>query len=38
VKHSYRKDHWHGQPEHVEIWVEKDAVIGSIAELADELG
>ena len=38
VKKSYRKDYWHDQPEHVEIWVEKDAVIGSIADLADELG
>jgi hypothetical protein len=35
---SYRKDYWGGQPEHVEIWVEKDAIIGSIESLTDALG
>ena len=35
---SYRKDFWHDQPEHVEIWCERDAIIGSIESLTDELG
>lgn len=38
IQHSYRKDYWNTQPVHVEIWVEKDAVIGSIQDLTDELG
>jgi hypothetical protein len=38
VKVSYRKDHWDLQSEYVEIWCEKDAVIGSIVDLTDELG
>ncbi len=35
---GYRKDYWRLQPVHVEIWSEKDTVIGAIQELADELG
>src|SRR5437899_3361869 len=27
IKRVYRKDYWHDQPEHVELWTEKDAVI-----------
>jgi hypothetical protein len=38
IQHSYRKDYWETQPVHVEIWAEKDAVIGSIQDLTDELG
>jgi len=38
VKNSYRKDYWAMQPVHVEVWTEKDAIIGSIAEITDELG
>lgn len=38
VKRSYRKDYWAMQPNYVELWVEKDAIIGSIQELTDELG
>jgi hypothetical protein len=38
LKSQYRKDYWHTQPAHVEVWVEKDAVVGSIEELTDELG
>src|ERR1700676_1041524 len=30
VKHGYRKDYWALQDNHVEVWVEKDAIIGSI--------
>lgn len=38
VKKSYRKDYWATQPNHVEIWVEKDAIVGSIEPTTDELG
>jgi hypothetical protein len=38
VKTSYRKDYWTDQPEHAELWSEKDSVIGSIGDLTDELG
>ena len=38
IKRAYRKDYWAMQPYHVELWVEKDAIIGSIEELTDELG
>jgi hypothetical protein len=38
VKRWYRKDYWATQPEYVEIWSEKDSVIGSIQDLTDELG
>jgi hypothetical protein len=38
VQTSYRKDHWFLQPQHVECWTEKDAIIGSIAGVTDELG
>jgi hypothetical protein len=38
VSCSYRKDHWELQPRHVEVWCEKDAVIGSIEGTTDKLG
>jgi hypothetical protein len=38
ISRSYRKDYWSLQPQHVELWCEKDAVIGSIHEVTDELG
>ena len=38
IQKSYRKDYWAMQPEYCEVWVEKDAVIGSIANLCDDLG
>lgn len=38
VRGGYRKNYWATQPEHVELWVEKDAIIGSIDQTADELG
>jgi hypothetical protein len=38
VKRGYRKDYWSMQPNHVEILVEKDAIIGSIEPVTDELG
>ncbi len=27
---SYRRDHWEGQQYHVEVWIEKDALVGVI--------
>jgi hypothetical protein len=39
VSRSFRRDLWRDQPCHVEIWVEKDAIIGAIDGLAvGELG
>jgi hypothetical protein len=38
VKDSYRKDYWASQPNHVEVWTEKDAIIGCIEPLTNELG
>ena len=38
VKHGYRKNYWADQPNHVEVWTEKDAIIGSIEPVTDELG
>jgi hypothetical protein len=38
LSHGYRKNYWTMQPQHVEIWTEKDAVIGSIEALCRELG
>ncbi len=36
IKCGYRKDHWRLQLNYCEVWVEKDAVIGSIEEAADD--
>jgi hypothetical protein len=38
LAHGYRKNYWEMQPKHVEIWTEKDAVVGSVEELCRELG
>jgi hypothetical protein len=38
VSKSYRKDYWQLQPQRVELWCEKDSVIGSIEDLTDKLG
>jgi hypothetical protein len=35
---DYRRDYWQDQPNHIEIWCEKDAVTGSIAEVRNEYG
>ena len=35
---GYRRDCWQGQPDHVEVWAEKDAITGAIQPVADELG
>jgi hypothetical protein len=37
VKRSYRRNYWAMQSNHVEVWVEKDAIIGSIEDVTDEL-
>jgi hypothetical protein len=37
-RRSYRKDYWAKQPKYVEVWVEKDAIIGAIQQVTDELG
>jgi hypothetical protein len=37
-KLGYRKDYWQLQPNYCELWTEKDAIIGSISEVTDELG
>jgi len=38
VKRSYRKDYWQDQPWHLEVWTEKDAVVGAIQPVTDEYG
>jgi hypothetical protein len=38
VKRAYRKDYWNSQPNYIEIWTEKDSIIGSIEPVTDELG
>jgi len=34
---SYARDKWEGQPNRVEVWIEKDALIGVIAGICEEL-
>ena len=34
---SYRRDLWEGQPCHVEVWVEKDALIGIVEQAAQSM-
>jgi hypothetical protein len=38
LRDCYRKDYWQHQPFHCETWCEKDAVIGSIQPVTDDLG
>jgi hypothetical protein len=38
VRRGYRKDYWQLQPQRVEVWCEKDSVIGSIEDLTIKLG
>jgi hypothetical protein len=38
VKKSYRKDYWASQPNYVEVWTEKDAIIGCIEPITNALG
>ena len=37
VKEGYHKDYWQLQPQRVELWTEKDTIIGSIEKLTREL-
>ncbi len=34
---SFRQDKWRNQPNRIEVWIEKDALIGVIAGVCDEL-
>lgn len=38
LRDQYRRDYWQDQPYHVEVWCEKDAVVGSIQPVTDKLG
>ena len=38
VRGAYRKNYWATQPEHIEVWVEKDAIVGSIEDVCNKLG
>lgn len=35
--YSYHLDHWRGQESYVEVWVEKDALIGIVGKVCEEL-
>lgn len=35
--YSYKIDHWRGQQDYVEVWVEKDALIGIVGQACKEL-
>jgi hypothetical protein len=37
IKRGYRKDYWITQPYSVEVWTEKDTIIGSIEPVTDQL-
>ena len=34
---SFQLDHWEGQPHHVEVWIEKEALVGVIASICKDL-
>lgn len=34
--YSYHRDHWEGQKAYVEVWVEKDALIGIVGQVCSE--
>lgn len=38
IKDGYRRNYWQWQPSYVEVWLEKDSVVGSIADVTEELG
>lgn len=35
--YSYHLDHWEGQQNYVEVWVEKDALIGVVGQICERL-
>lgn len=37
ARYSYMLDHWKGQDNYVEVWVEKDAMVGIVGQAATEL-
>jgi len=37
AKYSYMLDRWKTQPNYVEVWVEKDALVGIVGQICDEL-
>lgn len=37
VRRAYRRDKWAGQPRRVEVWIEKDAVRGTVEAVTQEL-
>lgn len=37
AKYSYMLDRWKDQPNYVEVWVEKDALIGIVSKICNEL-
>lgn len=37
AKHSYMLNRWENQPNYVEVWVEKDALIGIVGQICREL-
>ena len=37
VAHQYRLDWWEGQENYVEVWVEKDALVGIVGQICEEL-
>lgn len=37
AKYSYMLDRWEGQPNYVEVWVEKDALVGIVGQICEEL-
>ena len=37
AKYSYMLDRWQNQPNYVEVWVEKDALIGIVSQICEEL-
>ena len=38
LRAGYWRDCWQGQPSHVEVWAEKDAITGAIQPVTDEVG
>lgn len=34
---QFRKNHWEGQPNYVEVWVEKDALVGVVGDICNKL-
>lgn len=38
VGRAYRRDLWRAQPHHVEIWLEKDAMSGMVADITEPYG